>query len=201
MGKSKTYSGFNTETAENLLLDAGAFFANYDVKQDTFDTAVQAGKLIGATRGGGKFEAKPNIRAIEIDGVKGVAKGLQVIDNWVITLEANILEIKKETLIKGLTTAVATEDAEIAEYEIITANNYIALEDYLENVTFIGKISGKDKPIIIQVLNALNTEGLSLQTKDKDEAVIALKFAGAYDPSTLDSPPFRIYYPKGAPTP
>lgn len=201
MGKSKTYSGFNAETAENLLLDAGAFFANYDVKQDTFDTAVTAGKLIGATRGGGKFEAKPNIRAIEIDGVKGVAKGLQVIDDWVVTLEANILEIKKETLIKGLTTAVATEDAEIAEYEIITANNYIALEDYLENVTFIGKISGKDKPIIIQVLNALNTEGLSLQTKDKDEAVIALKFAGAYDPSTLDSPPFRIYYHKGAPTP
>ena len=193
---SKTYSGFNSKTAENLLLDAGAFFANYDVSTDTYDTAVAAGKLIGATRGGGKFEAKPNIRAIEIDGVKGVAKGLQVIDDWRVTLEANILEIKKETLIRGLASASVTNEDAPEGYELIKANNYIELADYVDNVTFIGKISGREKPIIIQVLNALNVEGLSLQTKSKDEAVIALKFTGAYDPSELDSPPFRIFYPK-----
>ena len=38
--KRKKYSGFTEKTAENLLLDAGAFFVDYDVETDTFETAV-----------------------------------------------------------------------------------------------------------------------------------------------------------------
>jgi len=194
MGKSKTYSGFNDKTAENLLLDAGAFFANFKVGTDTFESA--SAKLLGATRGGGKFTAKPNIRSIEVDGVKGRAKGLQVIDSWEVSLSANILEINKETLAKGLTATNAVDDSTTEGYSIITAKNYIELEDYIENVTFVGKISGSEKPVIIQIYNALNIDGLTLQTKDKDEAVIALNFVGTYDTKTLDVPPFKIFYPK-----
>lgn len=194
MGKSKTYSGFNNKTAENLLLDAGAFFANFTVGTDTFENA--SAKLIGATRGGGKFTAKPNIRSIEVDGVKGRAKGLQVIDSWEVSLSANVLEINKETLAKGLTATNAVDESTTEGYAIITAKNYIELTDYIENITFIGKISGQEKPVIIQIYNALNVEGLTLQTKDKDEAVISLNFVGSYDTTTLDTPPFKIYYPK-----
>ena len=57
-----TYSGFTEATAENLLLDAGAFFVDYEVDTDTFETAVTSGKLLGATRGGGSFNATPTIR-------------------------------------------------------------------------------------------------------------------------------------------
>lgn len=194
MGKSKTYSGFNDKTAENLLLDAGAFFANFKVGTDTFETAIA--KLLGATRGGGKFTAKPNIRSIEVDGVKGRAKGLQVIDSWEVSLSANVLEVNKETLAKGLTATNEIDESTTDGYAIITAKNYIELSDYIENVTFVGKISGSEKPVIIQIYNALNIEGLTLQTKDKDEAVIALNFVGTYDTKTLDVPPFKIFYPK-----
>lgn len=191
---AKTYSGFNKKTAEKLLLDAGAFFANFIVGTDTFETAKD--KVLGATRGGGKFEAKPQIRSIEIDGVKGRAKGLQVINNWEVSLSANILEISKESLAKGLTATNAVDASSVEGYEVITAKNYIEVSDYIENITFVGKISGKEKPVIIQIYNALNIEGLTLQTKDKDEAVIALNFVGTYDPDNLDTPPFKIFYPK-----
>lgn len=194
MGKSKTYSGFNDKTAEKLMLDAGAFYVNFTVGIDTVETAKN--KLLGATRGGGKFEAKPSIRSIEVDGVKGRAKGLQVIDNWDVFLSANVLEISKESLAKGLTATNAVDSNTTEGYDTITAKNYIELADYIENITYIGKISGKEKPVIIQIYNALNVEGLSLQTKDKDEAVVALKFAGCYDPANLDTPPFKIFYPK-----
>ena len=127
MGKSKTYSGFNDKTAENLLLDAGAFFANFQVGTDTFESA--SAKLIGATRGGGKFVAKPNIRSIEVDGVKGRAKGLQVIDSWEVSLSANVLEINKETLAKGLTATNDVDESTTEGYSIITAKNYIELTD------------------------------------------------------------------------
>ncbi len=191
----KLFSGFTSSTAENLLLDAGAFFKNFDPATDTFESAVAAGKLIGATRGGGKFTAKPAIRSIEVDGVKGEAKGLVVIDEWETSIEATVLEVSKTALQIALT-APAPVDTSDDNYDIITAKNQIELSDYIDNITYIGKLAKSERPLIIQIFNALNKEGLSFATKDKDEAVIALKFSGTYDPETLNTPPFKIYYPK-----
>lgn len=191
----KVYSGFTNKTAERLMLDAGAFFKNFNVTTDTYDTAVKANKLIGATRGGGKFEAKPSIRNIAVDGVKGNAKGMQNIDSWNVSIEANVLEITKDTLALSLT-ASNIDSSTNENYNIISAKNYIELGDYVENITYVGKISKGGKPIIIQIYNAINTQGLTLQTKDKDEAVISMKFEGTYDQESLDTPPFKIFYPK-----
>ena len=197
MGKGKTYSGFNSNTAEKLLLDAGAFFKNFNVKTDDFDSAVSAGKLIGATRGGGQFEAKPSVRQIQVDGVKGAAKGLQVIDAWDVKMMANVLEIAPASLKLALAASEMDEDTYNEQgYAEIKAKNYIEIEDYIENITYVGKISGKQKPVIIQIYHALNVDGLTLSVKDKDEAVIALNFSGSYDPTKLDNPPFAIFYPK-----
>lgn len=189
----KVFSGFTTKTKEHLLLDAGAFFKNYDMKKDTFETAVQAGKLLGATKDGGEFSAVATIRQIEVDGVKGRAKGLEVIDTWDVSLKANVLEVKKETLMAAL---CAAKEEELEEYYKISAKNNIEDSDYIDNVTWVGTLSGADKPAIIQVYNALNTDGLKLTTKDKDQAVISMTFYGHYTQEDLDTPPFDIYYPK-----
>lgn len=195
MKKRKTYSGFTKETAENLLLDAGAFFKNFNAKNDDFDTAVKNGKLLGATKDGGEFSAVPEIRQIPIDGVKGKAKGLDVLDAWDVYIKANVLEIKKETLAAALCASEIDETSD-EKYDIITANNYITLDDYIENITWVGTLSGSTEPVIIQVYNALNTEGLKLATKDKDQSVVAMNFSGRYDANDLDTPPFKIMYPK-----
>lgn len=198
MAKKKTYSGYTAKTPEKLLLDAGAFFIDFDIETDTFDDAVAAGKLLGATRGGGQFEATPEIRSIEVDGVKGKAKGLQVIDAWAVKMTANVLEVTKEGLAKALT-ASEVDSATNEKYEIIKAKNYIDLTDYIENITWVGTLSGASEPVIIQIYNAINTAGLTLQTEDKNEAVIAMTFEGHYDDTELDNPPFAIYYPKTTP--
>ena len=192
---SKIYSGYTDKTAENLLLDAGAFFVNFDMETDDFDSAVTADKLLGATRGGGQFSAVPEIRSLEVDGVKGKAKGLQFIDSWEVKMTASLLEVTKEGLAKALV-ATTIDTATNLEYDIIKANSVIALTDYIENITYVGKKSGSTEPVIIQIYNALNTTGLTLQTKDKDEALIALEFVGHYAADELETPPFAIYYPK-----
>lgn len=191
----KTYSGYTSETPKSLLLDAGAFFKNFYVGVDTFETAVAAGKLIGATQGGGNFSALPTIRKVEVDGVKGPAKGLQVIDEWVITLTANVKEVKKSTIQAALA-ASSVDTSSSADYDIISARNEIVLTDYIDNITWVGKLSGTNDPVIIQVYNALNTSGLTVNVADKAEAVLALTFTGHYVDTDLDTPPFRIYYPK-----
>lgn len=191
----KTYSGFTSDTAKSLQLDTGAFFANYDIETDTYETAVAAGKLLGATQGGGGFDAVPTVRQTEVDGVKGKAKGLENIDFWDVSLKANIVEITETTLAKALVAAdidTTTND----DYDIISARNNIELSDYIDNITWVGTLSGSNKPIIIQVYNALNTDGIKLTMKDKAEGVIPTTFYGHYTQTNLNKPPFDIYYPK-----
>ena len=191
----KVFSGYTEATPESLLMDAGAFFKNFDVEKDDFDSAVAAGKLLGATKDGGEFSATPTVRQIEVDGIKGKAKGLEVIDSWDVYLKANVLEIKRETLEAALC-ASKTDEASNNKYNIITAKNGIELTDYIDNVTWVGTLSGSDEPVIIQVFNAINTDGLKLTTKDKDQAVIAMTFYGHYTQNDLNTPPFKILYPK-----
>ena len=191
----KIFSGYTEDTPKHLLLDSGAFFANYNVETDDFDKAVAAGKLIGATRSGGKFDAVPTVRQPPIDGVKGRAKGLEIIDAWEVSIGANVLEVTADTLVLAL--GAATIDTETDQkYDIVQGKNSIELEDYIDNITWIGTLSGSSEPVIIQILNALNTNGLSLQTQDQNEAVMAMTFYGHYNAGELDRPPFTIYYPK-----
>lgn len=191
----KKYSGFTTETAKSLLLNAGAYFKNFDVSTDDFDSAVTAGKLIGATKGGGEFSAVPEIRQIEVDGVAGRAKGLETIDSWDIYLKANVLEVKETTIQSGLA-ASSVDTSTNTDYDIITASNNLEVSDYIDNITWVGTLSGSNKPVIIQIFNALNTEGLKFSTTDKAEATISLTFYAHYTQDDLDTPPFKIYYPK-----
>ena len=203
MGK-KNYSGFTNKTAERLLLDAGAFFKNFkytpgEADNDTFDTAVKDGKLLGATQGGGEFSAAAAIRQIEVDGVKGRAKSLETIDSWNVSIKATVLETSSETIKLALGAAsVDTETDE--EYDIISGNADISPEDYVDNITWVGKLSGSEKPVIIQVYNSLSTDGLKVSVKDKGEATLPMTFYGHYTQDDLNTPPYKIFYPKASTT-
>lgn len=189
------FSGFTAETSKNLLLDAGAFFKNFYVGTDTYASAVLAGKLIGATSGGGRFQAVPTMRPIEIDGAKGPVKGLQVIDEWLVDINANVKEVTKQSIMAALV-ATAVDTSMSADYDIITAKSSIALTDYIDNITWIGKLSGTNEPVIIQVYNVLNMEGFGVDVADKAEGIINLAFRGHVIDTDLETPPFKIYYPK-----
>lgn len=190
----KNRSGYTEKTKENLMTGAGAYFKNFNYGVDTYESAIEAGKLLGATQGGGQFTAKATVRQVEVDGVSGKAKGLEEVDSWEVSILANLLEVNKDTL--ALALGICSIDETDGKYVKLTGKNYIDDEDYLSNVTFIGTISGSSEPVIVQVFNALNTDGLDLKMEDKKEAVIATTFYGHYDANSLDEPPYAIYYPK-----
>lgn len=192
-------SGVTSGTPKHLQLDAGAFLKNFDPTTDTWATA-KATKLIGATAGGGSFSAVPTIRRIEVDGVKGATKGFEALDEWVVTMTANVKEITADTLKLALATgsyagAKSPSSSTSNNYNKVTAANDIADSDYLTNITWVGTLSGSALPVIIVMKNALCTNGLTLTTADKAEGVIALTFTAHYDPAALDTVPFEIYYP------
>ena len=190
----KKYSGFTEKTPEKLLLDAGAFVKNY-VTGESFEEIKTAGRIIGATQGGGEFSAKPNARQVQVDGVMGRAKGLELIDGWEAYIKATIMEITPETLALSLGAADVVDSGD-GEYQHITARDDVKDADYINNIAWIGNLSGSQKPVIIIVKNPLSLDGITLTPQDKNEAKLAITAYGHYAPDDLETPPFEILYPK-----
>ena len=69
----------------------------------------------------------------------------------------------------------------------------------LRMVTFLGDVKGYDEPMIIQVYNALATDGISINPQDKKVSLIPTTFKGHVSPTDYEVPPFAIFVPvKGA---
>lgn len=190
----KKYSGFTAQTPEKLLLDAGAFVKNY-VVGESFEEIKTAGRIIGATQGGGEFSAKPNVRQVQVDGVMGRAKGLELIDGWEAYIKATILEVTPETLALSLGAADLV-DVTGGEYQQIKARDDIKDTDYIKNIAWIGNLSGSQKPVVLIVKNPLALDGIILTPQDKNEAKIPVTMYGHYAEDDLETPPFEILYPK-----
>lgn len=189
----KKITGITAKTPDRLLLNAGAFFKNYNPETDTVNAAKA--KLIGATQGGGSFSAVPTVRPIEIDGASGNIKGMSVIDDWTVTMTANVKEVTVDGLKLALGAATTETSTAPTGYTKISGKPDFEDEDYQDNITWVGTLKGSDKPVIIVLKNALSTNGLSLTVADKGEAVIPITLTGHYDSMDTDAPPFEIYYP------
>lgn len=189
------FSGITTNTPKHLQLDAGCFFKSYNVGSDTPQSA--SSKLIGATAGGGSFSAVPTIRQIEVDGKRGAVKGLETIDDWVVTLTANVKEITADVLKLALATGTSSAytTSASAPYTKVVASSELADANYIDNITWIGRLSGSQNPIMIVLKNALATNGLTLTVADKAEGVIPVTLTGHYTIADMETPPFEIYYP------
>ena len=197
----KPYSGYNAQTPDKLLLDAGAVFKNFTVGTDTYASAKAAGKCLGATQKGSEFSAVPQIRRMEIDGVHTRTKGDTLIDGWDVYLKTTLVEMTAQTLKLALGVGDSAASSTATGYDEITARDTITDNDYTTNITFIGNILGEDNPIIIQVFNAFHEGGLTITNEDKNNAAVECQFYGYLDPSVYDSvtnpltPPFKIYRP------
>lgn len=200
----KPFSGFSRKTVDHLVLDAGAFFKNYDMSTDTYASAKAAGKCIGATNGGGEFNVTPTYRNGEFDGVRARTKGNLFIDTIEVYLKATLAEITEDVMKMALGSADSDTANENSDYDKIVGRTYVLDNDYMENITWIGTLLGEDKPIAIQIYNAYAENGLSMSVADKGQASIELQFYGYQDEDAYDiaddgddvTPPYAIFYPK-----
>lgn len=186
-------TGYTSRTKRNLLLGAGALYKNFVVGTDTPSSATA--KLIGATQGGLEFKAVPTIRNIQIDGILGKVADLDVIDAWETSLAGSFIEINSEVIRRSLAAVTQTSDS---DYDIFQGSTEFDADDYLTNVTYIGTLAGSETPVIIQINNAIDTQGLTFKTEDGKEGTVDVTFEGRYAISDNGVPPFKIYWPKTA---
>lgn len=186
-------TGYNAQTPLRYLLDAGAIYYNVTYTEETGDFT---GTQLGATSGGNEFALTQETRIIEVDGLKGRGKGNTVITTEEPSLTVNLKELTADNLKMAI--AGASVDKTDVNYDILTSKGKIELTDYLDNICFVGRVSGSSKPVVIMIENALSVEGITLSTADNAEAVVPVRFVGHYDEGNVEegAAPFRIYWPK-----
>lgn len=197
MFNQKRITGQTSETKERLLLGAGVFAKGYVPGTDTLDSLKTNNKLLGATTGGGTFTATKNGHYLQIDGMPENTKGNYILDSWGTTLEMTLQETTVDTL-KFALTAATTDDTTTKGYTTIIPKNGMEDEDYEDSVSFIGRLSGSNDPVVITIFNAIATSDLSINPQDGKETSIQVTLTGHYDPDDPETPPFKIYYPKKA---
>ena len=102
MGAPGLTSPIRTETFQNLQLNAGIFIKNFDyatpTDADTLKTAIIAAitagtNILGATRGGGSFNATREIRTPEVDGMRYPFKKSDFVDSIDAYLSTTLVEV------------------------------------------------------------------------------------------------------------
>lgn len=184
--------GITEKTPKNILLGAGTIFKN--LTWDTGKNQFKFDKVLGATSGGSKFSIKNEFKDIEADGAVVKVKGLTLKYGQVAHLETNLLDIS----VDNLKIAMLGEEkvSEMTGYKEIVPRAQLEAGDYIDNLAYVGR-KADGSPVIIIMENALCTEGLELEGKNKNNSVLKVKFECYGDiTSDLQTLPVKILIPE-----
>lgn len=186
--------GITEVTPKNILLGAGTIFKN--LTWDATKSQFKFDKVLGATSGGSKFSIKNEFKDIEADGAVVKVKGLTLKYGQVAELETNLLDITVDNL--KIAMLGEEKESEITGYKELVPKAQLEAGDYIDNLAYVGRKSD-GSPVIIIMENALCTEGLEIEGKNKDNAVLKVKFECYGDiTSDLQTLPVKILVPEDA---
>lgn len=188
----KMRSGVHQGTSENLYIGPGVVYKDFVSPQNM-------GTMLGATKGGTKITINKEWHAAEIDGTLGPVKSARWMTSCVVEAEVNLLEFTRENLLIALPGAVIeTSDP---DYDRLYENGEITVDNYT-TFAIVGEISGKQKPVIFVIKNAVAVDPLEVDgNTGKDDVVLKVKLQGHYTEEAPTTPPYEILYPKANVTP
>ena len=145
-------TGLTDRTIVNLQLNAGVLLTKY-----TKGTDIEEDDIIGATRGGGSFTAVPTVHQAAVDGAPTYTKGLERVDDWVITLNATMVEVSDEAISRALGVGVTKTETGTGTTKdtTFTVKRTVNDADY-KDLYWVGDLSNGQN-VVIKIKNALNT--------------------------------------------
>lgn len=177
-------TGVTTETAQHMILDAGAVYINYGLPEE---------RLLGATREGSEFAVEQDIREIEVDGLRGPTKGFRRVIEEHVRLTVNLLEMNTDNVVLALAGSSSEVDGTT---EVVTRSLLMSDLSYVDNIALVADYSGSEDPVVIILKNALADDNFTLSASDREEATTELQFTAHFDPTeSLDESPFEIRFP------
>ena len=187
-------NGITADTPKKILFGAGTIHKGLKYATNAWNFKES---LVGATNGGSKLSIVPEFYDVPLDGANVVVEGLKHKVGETAAMDVNFAELTEE-LIKSATIG-KDGTSEDSTYNLIESKADIAVGDYWENVAFVGQTL-EGKKVIAILENALITNGLETEGKNKESAVGTYTFTchAASDADSYDVLPWKIYYPKNS---
>lgn len=180
-------TGLTERTIQNLQLNAGVLCTTY-----TKGTPIDEEDIIGATRGGGSFTAVPTVHQAAVDGAPTYTVGLERVDDWVVTLNATMVEVNDEAISRALGVGVVKSEtgSGTTKDTVFTVKRTVNDADY-KDLYWVGDLSNGQN-VVIKLKNALNISGFSLTVSDRGEGTYPLALIAHYTVDDLENAPFEI---------
>lgn len=172
-------TGLTPGTFKKLQTDAGLMLKNFDYSDiktaaalaDAIANAIGGEHWIGATRGGTNFEATPETREVEADGMRSAFVGSTINDKWLIKLTSTLIEMTADNLKLALGAVDAVKSGDVTK---LTLRSNYKEDDYIDSVVWIGEVADGGY-VLIDIQNALAVGGLKMSFKDKGEGEIPIE--------------------------
>lgn len=170
------------DTFESLQVDAGVLLKNFNPEEP----AVADADIICATTGGINVVCKPNYSDYgeDIDNVPNNMKELKHLDSWDCSLATTSLA----TSAQGIKIALGAAD--------VTGNKIVPRRDLKQtdftDIWWVGDRADGGL-VAVRVINALSTEGFSLQTSKNGKGQTAITLTGHVSINAQNVMPMEFY--------
>ena len=174
-------TGLTSRTIQSLQLNAGVLLNT----EYTSGMKLSEENIVCATRGGGSFTAVQTIHQAAVDGAPTNTKGLERVDEWVVTLNTTAVEFTPKAIKVGVGFGanVTNEEGLDSQDSVITGHTAAHDTDY-KDYWWVGDLSD-GRNVVIHIKNAVNTGGLNLTFTDKGEGTFSLALVGHYDAADI----------------
>lgn len=182
------YTVIPTNAFDNLQMDAGVLLKNFNIEAAiNGELGFTDADIICATTGGVNPTCKPTYSdfAEDVDNAPTNLMEFKHLDGWEVAVATTGLGTSPELIQMSLGAA------DIVDGTKIVPRKQVALTDF-KDIWWVGdKADGGF--IAIQILNALSTDGFSIQTTKNGKGQLALNIAGHVSLQAQDVVPMVIY--------
>lgn len=173
------------DTFDQLQMDAGVLLSKFD---PTKPEAMTNQDIITATTGGVNVVCQPTISDLgeDVDNCPANTKELAHLDSWTCTISTTALGTDAKTIRLALGAADIN-----AETSAIIPRKDLAQGDFTD-LWWVGQ-KANGGFVAVQLLNALSTEGFSLQTTKNGKGQTSLTLTGYVSIDKQDEVPMKFY--------
>lgn len=185
---ARTYTQIRTNTFKEVQLGAGVILKTFEPGTGT----ISASDILFASTGGFNFSDTPTYMDMgaDIDNCPKNTKELKQIESREVKLTGSAVTATPEVA-KMLIGA-----ADVAA-EKITPRDVLKAADF-DDIWWVGDYGDTDGGMVaIHMMNALSTDGFSIQTVDKDKGKYNFGFTAHYSIADMNTVPYEVYIKAG----
>lgn len=182
-------------TFEELQLNAGILLSAFEPETGSFERE----NILGATSGGVSFTDVTEYQDFgeDIDNCPKNTKELKRVNSREIKVSGTYITVNTQRA-KSL---IAAADVDESDATKITPRDNLEETDF-NDIWWVGDYSDKNDEtnggfIAIKLINALSTDGFSLQTGDKSKGQLAFGYTAHYSIEDPSAVPYEMYIKSG----